>query len=59
MELNGYRIVMLVSGRWRVGITSHNTQKEAEERRQQLIGLGISPKNVEVKSEKELFTWEG
>lgn len=59
MELNGYRIVMLISGKWRVGISHHNTEQEAEKRRKQLISLGINPKNVQVKSEKELFTWEG
>lgn len=53
-----YRLVIRASGRWRIGITSYDTQQQAEERREHLIGIGVKPEDIKIKTDSELFDWE-
>lgn len=50
-----YRIVMHVGGRWRVGLISYSSIKEANERRQHFINNGLAAKNIKISAESELF----
>lgn len=54
-----YRLVIWANGRWRIGITSYTTKQQAEERRQYLISIGTDPKNIKIKTDSEIFDWEG
>jgi hypothetical protein len=50
-----YRIVVKYNHKWCVGLIKYNTQQEADNRKDQLIRLGLSPNDIKVKSETELF----
>lgn len=49
------RLLIKQGGRWKIGLRTYDTVKEAQARRAELIGVGVKSQNIRIQTEEGIF----